>query len=409
GIEVAYLPAVRSVTFQAARYGVPWEALKLLLRTPQITSITFSDSATFTRVAPFPADAFSMTFTLEELSYPTLIQTVVVKQSMGHLVTMSDRREVKMTCLSPLVLGMRQTARALTLPMETSPLREMACLDWPEMRRLHLGGSFSRDADQWIPTALPTLVRRMTNLQHLELTAALPIWTTILCPVLGRAPLTGSFELRHLRSLTIAHPDPEDAIFSTELPSLTRLSLRDYPRHYDGRAEPYYYERWRSPIPSATRVLSMLRRMRPYGLTELELVYSADESDSELLDFVTDRLPMLRHLELHRYRRTSHDIVKYRDIVRKLSTIPTLVTLRLNLDFEDDPGPYIGDEEPPGFSRYHSRLIKLGWEILDLLDPCPRLEHVALVSHGTQPPSIWRPFYRSRRDARVPHGDRVNM
>ncbi|KAI0634129.1 hypothetical protein C8Q77DRAFT_730123 [Trametes polyzona] len=340
-----------------------------------------------------------MTFTLEELSYPTFIQTVVVKQSMGHLVTMSDRREVEMACLSPLVLGMRQTARALTLPMETSPLREMACLDWPEMRRLHLGGSFSRDADQWIPTTLPTLVRGVTKLQQLELTAALPIWTTILCPVLGRAPLTGSFELRDLRSLTIAYPDPEDAIFSTELPSLTRLSLRDYPRHYDVRAEPYYYE----------RILSMLRRMRPYGLTELELVYSADESDNDLLDFVTDRLPMLRHLELHRYRQTPDDTVQYRAIVCKLSTISTLVTLRLNLDFEDDPGPYTCNTDALATSRYSPKLDELGWEILDLFDPCPLLERVALVSHGAQPPSIWRVFHRYRRETHVPWNGKVEM
>ncbi|KAI0634139.1 hypothetical protein C8Q77DRAFT_1055373 [Trametes polyzona] len=311
GIEVLYLPNLRSVSFGHTLNGVPWEALELLLHSPQITSMTFDDTATFTSVAPLPTDPHLTTSALQELIYPTLLQTVRLRRLGGSLVTISDRRELEKECLPPLVLGMRETARSLTLPMETSPLREMSHLDWPKLRKLCLGGSFPLDADQWIPDTLPTLLHHMPELQALEFTAALPIRTTLLCTVLGR-PWPAPFPVLHdLCSLTVAHPDPEDAIFSTELPSLTHLSLRDYPRHYDVRAEAYYHQRWRSLILSATRILGILRRMRPFGLTKLELVYSADESDDDLLDFVTGSLPQLRHLQLHRYRQAPNESVPY--------------------------------------------------------------------------------------------------
>ncbi|KAI0634120.1 hypothetical protein C8Q77DRAFT_1109898 [Trametes polyzona] len=396
-----YLPNLRSVRFHdGAPHGVPWESLRRLLHSPQITSMSFDKSALFTSVAPFPADPSLTASTLEELSYPTLLETIATEWYSGYLFTVSDRREVETACLSALVLGMRETARSLTLPMDTCPLRDMARLDWPRLHTIRLGGSFPRGADRFITHTLPSFFRRTPHMEHIEITAALPIDTTVLCSVLGRARALDPVALDELRSLTVAHPDPEDAIFSTPLPNLVHLSIRDYPRRYDVLAEVYYQQRWRSPILSATEMLAILRRIRPYGLTSLEVVYLVDDSDPDLLDFITDCLPQLRHLQVHRYRRSPDEVVQYRDIARKLSSITGLTTLRLNLDLEGDPGPYSDHISDVVLNQWRARLTDMGWEVLDILEPCTRLESVALLSNEYGPPSTWLPFRRFRRATR---------
>ncbi len=305
-----YLPFVRSVTFTGASTGVPWVALRTCLSFPQVKSITIKDSAVFVYLPPFPTDAASSFSRLEELFYPTpLIPGLPSK--INPLTTYRAMRALETACLSTLVLGMNSTARSLVLPATTAPLREMAKVDWPTLQNLTLQGSFPADADRLTTDYLPAMFRRMPALERLVVTAALLRSTTTRCCVLGYISASPVASLNNLQSLTIAYPDPNDRVFATPLVNLTYLSLRDWPRHYDTVAHKYYSRTWRSPILTATEALYTLRRLQAPSLTALELVYCADEADDNLLVLITHAFPKLRHLQLHRYRRSSEEVVDH--------------------------------------------------------------------------------------------------
>ncbi len=424
GKALRYLPLVRSVAFTGAGMGIPWKALETCFSFPQVKAIEFTDSATFTLVSPFPTDAISACSGLEELSYPTPL-TPRLHYLLERQTTLGEVCALERACLSPLVLGMNSAARSLVLPMKTAPLHDMAKIDWPALQSLTLGGSFRTDADLWNTECLPSLFRHTPNLRRLNITAGLPYPTSIRCSVLGcNAP--PDVGLEGLRSLTIAYPDPNDAVYSTPFSGLVNLSLRDWPRHYDVVSHKYYRDFWRSPILSATEALSILRRLQAPGLASLELVYSADGADDDLLTFITRAYPKLRHLELHRYRQSSDETVDYvrvsiltarcicllpgcpqQRIARTVSEISTLVTLRLNLDFQDDPGE--GNDTDVDYrvlKQWRSQLSTVGWAVVDMLsERCPLLDGVALLYRG-QPPAMWIWCLRSRQATRCCAYDR---
>lgn len=418
------MPLVRSVAFTGAGMGIPWKALETCLRFPQVKAIKFTDSSPFTFVSPFPTDAISACSGLEELSYTTPL-TPQLHYMLERQTTLGKICTLERACLSSMVLGMNSAARSLVLPMRTAPLGGMAKLDWPALQSLTLRGSFRTDADLWNTEYLPSLFRHTPNLRRLNITAALPTTTSIRCLVLGckAPPVVG---LEGLRSLTIAYPDPNDAIFSTPFPGLTNLSLRDWPRHYDVVSHKYYYDSWRSPILSSMETLSILSRLRAPSLLTLELVYSADEADDDLLTLITRSFPKLRHLELHRYRQSSGEAVDYvrvsistarclcvlpgrlqQRIARTVSEIPTLVTLRLHLDFQDDPGEANDtDVDYRVLKQWRAQLSNIGWAVMDMLsERCPLLEGVALLYRG-QPPAMWIWYLRSQQATRCCAYDR---
>lgn len=233
------------------------------------------------------------------------------------MTTLHKVCELETACLSTLVLGMSSTARSLVMPMLTTPLREMVKADWPTLQNFSLKGSLPDDVDVWFTECLTSLILRMPTLRCLDISAALPVSTSKRCRVLNcsASPVVG---LEGLRSLTIAYPDPNDAVFSTTFSDLAHLSLRDWPRHYDIVSHREYSNFWRSPILSATEALSVLQHLQVSDkLTTLELVYSTDEADDDLLIFITKAFPKLRHLQLHRYRRSPDETV---DHVRVIST-----------------------------------------------------------------------------------------
>ncbi|PIL28943.1 hypothetical protein GSI_08990 [Ganoderma sinense ZZ0214-1] len=213
--------------------------------------------------------------------------------------------------------------------------------------------------------------------------------------------------LSELRSLAIAYPDPEDRLFSLSLPNLRHLSLRDQPRVYhrltaDGLPIVDGPEgvTWPAPLLSPEECLSILRRMDLSLLTSFELVYMAHQpgEDDELLLYIAESLPRLEHLELHRYRGVRSQMRKTRvdhmHIAQLLSTLTSLVTLRLNLDFHDDHQAYCA--APWERERWFPLFKTRGFEIVDLLQAsCPHLEHVALLYHG-DPAATWAEFHPQR-------------
>ncbi|KAI1792790.1 hypothetical protein LXA43DRAFT_1093429 [Ganoderma leucocontextum] len=131
-------------------------------------------------------------------------------------------------------------------------------------------------------------------------------------------------------------------------------------------------------------------------LTSLELVYIAmgADSDHELISYIVDAFPRLKHLEIHRYRGNWYGLSRYKPMARILSRAQSLRTVRLNLDFRNDPRPYCVD------GRLRDRWLqklreKIGPEIVRIMQTCASLEHVAILYHGS-PSSVWVEFHPSR-------------
>ena len=81
-------------------------------------------------------------------------------------------------------------------------------------------------------------------------------------------------------------------------------------------------------------------------------------------------------------------------IVRTLTAVKSLRTVRLNLDFHDDHQAYCGNPEKR--KRWRDTFIEQrGPEILAIMQECPLLEHVALLYHGTSS-ATWVEFRTPR-------------
>lgn len=304
-----YLPFVRSLTFSSAYDGMDWTGLKLCLSFPQVKSISFAESAMFLSVPPYPTDVASTSSSLEDLRYPGVLFPRLSPQ-IKRKTAFAEVLALERACLSTLALGMNSTARSLVLPMATAPLSDISTVDWPSLQAFTLEGVFLTNADHWSAELLLPMFCRMPALRRLVITAALTHYNATRCCVLG-SKLSAVTALERLHSLTITYPDPDDRVFSIPLPDLTHLSLRDWPRHYDIITHKYYSREFRSPILSATEALSILRRLQTPALATLELVYCADEADDDLLAFIAHAFPKLRHLQLHRYRSSSEEIVDH--------------------------------------------------------------------------------------------------
>ncbi|KAI0632929.1 hypothetical protein C8Q77DRAFT_1120547 [Trametes polyzona] len=395
GAELPYLPRLHSVTFERPAYGIPWSVVESCISYPNIKTIRFDSSARFTRIAPYPRNVLSASSHLEELSYPSSI--VLPQPSVaigGLLIPKEDLRALETACLSTLVLSMHRTARSLSLPLETAPIEEMASVDWPALQRLTLEGSAPHHTVQHLSVHMPAMLRRVRGLRSLILRSALPRSTTGRLCILGHHSVPDT-QFQDLRSLVLSYPEPSDAVFSSSMPNLLHLSLRDWPRHYDYRVLPHYHASYRSPILSATETLSIVERLHVAELRTLEIVYRADAADDDLLQHLVDAFPKLRHLEIHRYRQKRGSTVDYEHITSILSSLKTLVTVRLHLDFKDDPGAYAIDIDYEVADSWYPKLVKRGWELLEALGACPQLESVALL-YTAKGPGVWVWFDRSQ-------------
>lgn len=205
--------------------------------------------------------------------------------------------------LLALVLNMSGTAESLSLPVEAAPLLQMAAIEWPRLHTLSLTGEYM-DPEQ--PRILPLLLSRAPNLRTLSVRVAQRDGT--LCPPLLKEPLAGGFRVR---SLTVAYPDPDDAIFASLTDELTSLSLRDSPRYYLHHLHSKWTPLRLAPLLSSSQCLTILKRFSAPHLSALELTYWADGAEDELLRYIQRAFPLLSQLELHRYRVSKGDDIPY--------------------------------------------------------------------------------------------------
>ncbi|KAI0672387.1 hypothetical protein C8Q78DRAFT_1188390 [Trametes maxima] len=372
-LALEHLPAVRSVTFASASGGVPWTAILKCLSYPRITSLSFCGDSVWTCVPPpavfpelLPADSqLGLTGLHYAVNEWRDVESVMAKRDI------QAARTLESSYLCALVLRMSNTAESLTLPIDTAPLIDMSGMDWLRLTALSLTGQWTAS------TSLQTLLLHMPNLRNLSILASqrrgLP-HPLILTEV--------SKQRLNLHSLTIAYPNPEDEIFASIGEELTCLSLRDSPRYYlyPQCTEDWMLESMETPLLTSTDILSMVRRITAPRLSKLELVYRADETEFELLPYLSLVFPLLQQIELHRYRASDsdNDSIPYLDIAKALTTIRYLRVAYLNLDFQDVIfSPWRTAEYP------YERAILLqarGEQIQRVLEAGRNFEDVALLA-----------------------------
>ncbi len=326
GHELPYLPRLRAVTFRGRNLcEMPWAAFKRCLSLPNITSITFEPRTSYIGIYPFPGHEIgSIPLALTAFSYNPDIWRILDKDpSQAPLHTdangspnMVNLYTTESLSLSPLVLRIRETLQSLTLPIEIAPLDRMVLLSWPQLRELSLSGQFPNGVS---PSLLRDLVTTLPRLAKLSVQLARKSSQ-------GRLSLLGLTSCHStslaLSSLTLAYPDPSDAIFSIDSISLRELSIRDQPRYYYHLGFSDVARCWYAPIWSSAEALSVLQRMEMPNLHTLELVYETDNDDDELLRHISSSFPRLTHLELHRYRKDRKQIVPHVRIYLNITLSP---------------------------------------------------------------------------------------
>ncbi len=308
--HLKHSPRLCAITFQGSWAGVPFALIELCLRHPRIVSITFPEDSDWSSLkyytaVPPPQDSYPNS--LERLFYTSYPW----KTTRARLTDRDRLKEhtVEAGHLGPLVLGMHSTAESLSFPVDVAPLAHMVELSWPRLRDLTLTGRFS-DASQ--VSYMSRLVGFMSCPRSLSIQVA-QLADHPRPRVLQKHQLR-SMGMHGLQSLTLAYPNPDDAIFTLAGPSLRRLSLRDWPRYYTRIQWAFHseLEGLAMPVLSSSECLRILARMSMPRLQHLELVYEADAMEEELLLHVGSAYPCLESFELHQYRSVSYGSIAVR-------------------------------------------------------------------------------------------------
>ncbi|RPD67359.1 hypothetical protein L226DRAFT_477766 [Lentinus tigrinus ALCF2SS1-7] len=395
GIELDYLPILRSVTFRCPLNVSHLDLMKRCLAHPHLASVTFTKGVRWCGGRPDPRvdSPYPPEISITHLSHaPSAWREISCDLARRNLPT---EIALESQCLALITLGINRSVEVLDLPLETAPMARMADLAWPRLQELSLCGRYIFPSQSF---SLPHILARAPNLRKLTVQVAQPRALGLVrhgAPILGRNP-TSLIDLPDLRSLTLAYPDPDDVIFSTSFTSIIHLSLRDWPRYYYYQDVSPMVNRWGAPLLTASECLGILKRMGLYDLESLELVYRVDHADEALLRCIAT-YPKLARLELHRYTIARED-VPYINIVNALVTIRSLRELRLHLDFPEATCPRMSYIE---FADRHDRWIEAaerrGIEVVDILEPhCPNLEYVGLLNYDASRGSYWWKFRTSK-------------
>ena len=290
------LPRCRSLKMQKKndlKHGLPWDTLRSVLSFPQLRDFHLKfqcfcpalrpgEELSVASLAPLETFSYKMEYPREIWSFPS--EVAALEAVLGKLC---------------------DTLEKLVLPSEPAPMPTLAALHWPRLRELILRGSPST----WdtLPAPLVSLLSAMRGLRALSLKIN-PLSNT-LPPAVWPRGSSCSFPWPELERLSISYPDPSDEIYDHLPPTLRALSLRCWPHvsfqrrfAYLGETAPPRFEL----APTASDLLSILRRCEALSLDHLEIEYRVDDEDEALLQYVVTTFPRLTSLSLFRYRRSPY-------------------------------------------------------------------------------------------------------
>ena len=251
-----------------AGFGLSWSILKRCFQLCAFTSISFAQPSCFTGINPYPDEEIRTTLSsVKNLTYAAYTWREFVSDydelddHLPYARLMGYREEVALEsqCMTSLVLNLHPLLESIDIPSESAPLACMARLPWLKLRRFALRGRFVD------PEAF-------NSLRHL-LTVISPTLSSLSLEMYTGREITSRFRLFdsqtpgsnspqfQLRSLTLAYPDPDDAIFDSSGTQLAHLGLCDFPRFYYQRASELARDAWSAPILSSAECLSILRQI----------------------------------------------------------------------------------------------------------------------------------------------------
>ncbi|EIW63610.1 uncharacterized protein TRAVEDRAFT_63022 [Trametes versicolor FP-101664 SS1] len=234
-------------------------------------------------------------------------------------------------------LQLQQSLETLIIPSENAPFDNLTAHDWPRLKVLSLRGEMQRMA-----TPLLSVFQRMPALRELTVETACSYNTgrTLFCP----PGWTGPYPWPEMTSLVVSYPHPDDALYALLPPTLQRLSLHCWPRHYTTLVphESHYIADlgWFSPVLSSSEMLQILSQCPQSDLEELELEFGEDGRDLELFSLIPRVFPNLVKLTILRYRKWGNPEVPVREIGKALAPLSHLLAIYLHLDFKVAPHPY---------------------------------------------------------------------
>ncbi|EPS95463.1 hypothetical protein FOMPIDRAFT_1132494 [Fomitopsis schrenkii] len=287
--------------------------------------------------------------------------------------------ETETAALAAVLTGLHEGLETLALTSESAPLTTLAQLPqlrWPRLRRLAFYGTPWTEHHS-VVAALTTGMQCLRDLSFKLYT------TTSQTKIRTHDRLQLSLPLERL---VLSEPNPRDAVFEHLPPTLSALSLRNWPHlHFhqylhDIASDVYDNPRYDILLDSSDG-LSVLRRCVGLSLDQLEIEYRADEGEDALLQFMVVNFPHLTSLKLHRYRSAleqregrdvsavSHnlpippcctDCYLERHFAELLAPLSQLCRFKGYLDFVDMPRPRVVSLGPRlGFRyEYHPSQIQ---------------------------------------------------
>ncbi|KAJ8502090.1 hypothetical protein ONZ51_g186 [Trametes cubensis] len=344
--------------------GVPWPYIDAILTLPQLR---FFETPT---TLHHHAKRGSTPDTLSSSAAPlTSYQQRLYDYRKPPRYRSGDMEPLSCLVREPQV---QQSLESLIIPIESAPFADFVTSAWPRLRVLSLRGGRLN--------SMPPYLRyfsRMPALRELKLNVAHS-------PAAGRAAFcpidwTGPFPWPELRTWTVSFPDPDDPIYSL-IPS------------------------WGSPILAASEMLRLVARCCSPHLRELDIEYTEDSGEIDLLRRIPLAFPNLNRLMIHRYRQRGADYIPIREIGESLAPLSRLEVLYLHLDLKSTPHPLApyNDHGSEEFLRFEASL----------------LESASIIARATSPPlkaicflkrytylNEWLPFRIVRTDTNEgPHG-----
>ncbi len=292
---LARMPKLRNITLYAAQCdGIPWEAMRAIVTIPQVRSLSFE--GLFDRRSSLSRELQALPMyplaPLERLSYTTeAYQPSPLSTEIDFFVRLFRQAELRKSLEIAEMIG------------HCAPLELFGGSRWSHLRVLSLHGQQFETYGVSLETPVITLLGGMPALRELTLKTAQPkasvrryVWPP---------GLTASLPWPHLEIFAISNLLADDEICTHLPPSLRRLSLLCWPRHYVHRdrrgRDAMDVFGWRLPVLTSSAMLHVLCSCHTPALEQLDIEYRVDYRERDLLRLLASRFPALTMLTIHRY------------------------------------------------------------------------------------------------------------
>ncbi|PIL28360.1 hypothetical protein GSI_09511 [Ganoderma sinense ZZ0214-1] len=385
------LPRLHTLTIGSTVGGVPWEAINAAVQVPQLRNLRISGFLDHRDILPAKTE--------QSLRLPVHSLATIDYPSSGYRKVSAT--EIKIFSVLLHQVTFQRSLEALSVPSECMSLDYLSTTQFPRLRELALIGRRQHsDGQQDVPYI--SILANMPRLRKLALTFSQPIGLPRqqIWPV----DMAAEFPCPDLEDLSVSYPHPDDEFYAHLPPTLRRLTLRCWPRHYlhllehDRRHMTAKYG-WYSPILSSSEMLRILRRCPSRNIRRLEVEFEEDHSGRDLFFYISEAFPQLEYVVIHRYRPVGGvEVTSVATLAQALAPLRRLRILLCNLDFEDAPDPF-GDD----FAPFINRLQDVASILASSLSPSVEIIGL-LLRHGMLTPyEYFRPIRDGRNGPRARH------